>query len=233
MSKLKNKEWLELIYNSLENKSVKYDGYHLPKFPNETIQKNTTGQEGRKTLLEAFEFYEDCLIEFEKSKAFYKKEKVLLDFGTGWGRILRFFLKDFNPDFLYGVDINESLLKICQNTFEWGKFIKCEAFPPLDFNNESLDFIVGYSVFSHLSEMASRTWLEEFNRILRSGGMVAVTTRGIGFLDYCESLKSKENTGYTLALSNLFDDFKKAKEDYNSGLFVHSNVDGVSGGFNF
>jgi hypothetical protein len=93
-----------------------------------------------------------------------------------------------------------------------------------------MDFIVGYSIFSHLSEKACLNWIKEFSRILRPGGMVALTTRGRWFLDYCESLKNKELDVYAKGLSNLFDDFDKAKQKYDNGEFLHSNIEEVSGG---
>ena len=73
--------------------------------------------------------------------------------------------------------------------------------------DQSIDFFVVYSVFSHLSEEACINWIKEFSRILRPEGMVALTTRGRWFLDYCESLKTNEVEGYTKHLSILFDDF--------------------------
>jgi len=202
----------------------------LPGFPEREIQINTTGQAGRDTLCEAYIFYEDCLKTFRNSTNFSLENKILLDFGVGWGRILRFFMKDFLPANLYGVDINEELLNLCKSTFKWGNFIKSNAFPPLDLPDKSIDFIVGYSVYSHLSEEACLNWIEEFSRILRPNGMVALTTRGRWFLDYCESLKDKKVEGYSKALSNLFYDFDHAKQKYNRGEFLHSNVEGVSGG---
>ena len=96
-------------------------------------------------MREAFGFYEYCKKVFKKTKLFKKDEKKLLDFGVGWGRILRFFMKDFFPENLYGVDINEDLLSICRKTFKWGTFLKSNAFPPINMPDCSFDFIVGYS----------------------------------------------------------------------------------------
>jgi hypothetical protein len=72
--------------------------------------------------------------------------------------------------------------------------------------------------------------MREFNRILTPGGMVALTTRGRPFFDYCESLKDNGHTGYLEALSMLFDDFSEARNRYDRGEFVHSNREGVNGG---
>jgi hypothetical protein len=78
-------------------------------------------------------------------------------------------------------------------------------------------------VFSHLSEGACASWMKEFNRLLAPGGMLALTTRGTPFFDFCESLQGKGYTGYWGALSEISDDFANARARYDQGEFVHSN----------
>ena len=223
-------EWFEMVCDSLEKQGIELSGVPLPEFPEKQIQINTTGQAGRGTLCEAFIFYEDCLNVISNTISFNRDDKKLLDFGVGWGRILRFFMKDFSPENLYGVDINEELLNICRNTFKWGTFIKSNPHPPMQLPDSSIDFVVAYSVFSHLSEEACLNWIKEFSRIIRPGGMAALTTRGQWFLDYCESLKAKKVEGYSQHLSVLFEDFNDARKRYDQGEFLHSNIEGVSGG---
>jgi ubiquinone/menaquinone biosynthesis C-methylase UbiE len=223
-------EWFEMVCNSIKGKGLELSGVPLPGFPENEVQINTTGQSGREAMCEAFIFYEDCLKVFSNSIAFERDNKTLLDFGVGWGRVLRFFMREFLPENMYGVDINKELLRLCKETFKWGTFIESNAFPPLELSDQSIDFIAGYSVFSHLSEDACLKWIKEFSRILRPGGVVALTTRGRWFLEYCESLKNKNVNGYAKALSNLFDDFNQAKKKYDNGKFLHSNIHEVSGG---
>lgn len=219
-------EWYEMVCSSI-NDTLTINGQQLPTFPEDQIQISTTGRAGIETVCEAFIFYEDCMELFTQSGNLKKTDRKLMDFGVGWGRILRFFLKDFPGDQLFGVDIKTELLEICRDTFNFGSFIKSEALPPLDIESNSIDFIVAYSVFSHLSEEASLAWIKEFERILRPGGMLAVTTRGRWFFDYCESLKS--NSGYKGASSMMFDDFDQARAKYDAGEFVHACGDGISG----
>ena len=72
--------------------------------------------------------------------------------------------------------------------------------------------------------------MQEFHRILAPGGLVALTTRGRPFFDFCEGLKAGGHTGYLGALSGMFADFSEARSRYDKGEFVHSNSDGVTGG---
>ncbi len=72
--------------------------------------------------------------------------------------------------------------------------------------------------------------MHEFHRLLAPAGIVALTTRGRWFFDYCESLKRRNVSGYLDALSKMFDDFSDARARYDRGEFVHSNREGVCGG---
>ncbi len=223
-------EWFNLICKSLESSLVQYKGITLPGFPDHQTQINTVGSAGKSNLIEADVFFRDVVRHFCSSPNWLDAEKSILDFGCGWGRIARFFLLHFKAENILGIDIDNDLLDICRNTFKGPNFLKCQAFPPTAFEDDSIDFIVGYSVFSHLSEAACLQWMNEFRRILRTGGMAALTTRGRPFFDYCMSLKGTKQSGYAEALSRLFDDFDTAKSKYDAGEFVHSNVKGVTGG---
>jgi len=50
------------------------------------------------------------------------------------------------------------------------------------------------------------------------------------FTKVCESLKDGGHTGYSDALSKMFDDFDHARARYDNGEFVHCNSKGVTGG---
>lgn len=228
-NKLTQEEWYRSVCESYLAPPVYYNGVQLPGFPPDQIQINTTGQAGIDTLKEAFVFYQDCIENFNLVRPMQKNDS-LLDFGVGWGRIARFFLRELPLEHIHGLDVMEEFVTICKETFRNDNFQVTTPFPPTQIPGEKFNFIVGYSVFSHLSEDACTSWMSEFNRILAPGGMVALTTRGRPFFDYCESLKNQEQTGYQDALSKMFDDFSDARMRYDQGEFVHSNRDGVNGG---
>jgi 2-polyprenyl-3-methyl-5-hydroxy-6-metoxy-1,4-benzoquinol methylase len=237
-SKVGLDKWFGMIKDSYLSPPVLFRGANLPSFPSDFIQSNTTGQCGLPTISEAFVFYRDCVSTFaELGCAIQEKDRVL-DFGVGWGRIARFFLRDVPLENIYGIDVTSEYIDICRNTFESSNFTACQPFPPTDLPSDYFNFIVAYSVFSHLSEEACMKWMKEFSRVLTPGGIVAVTTRGRPFFDYCESQKpsgvhlvgSKSASPYMSALGNLFDDFNIARNRYDKGEFVHSNGQGVTGG---
>lgn len=223
-------EWFNAICNSYLKPPVVVDGKTLPMFPPDQIQINTTGQAGIETLKEAFIFYQDCVENFKVLGTPMEPYHQLLDFGAGWGRISRFFLKELPLENIHGLDVMEEFVQICRQTFRSENFNVTAPFPPTSIPDEKFNFIVGYSVFSHLSEEACSRWMSEFHRILAPGGMIALTTRGRPFFDFCESLKGKGHSGYLNALSVMFDNIDDARARYDRGEFVHSNKDGVNGG---
>lgn len=223
-------EWFELVSKSYSAPPIQLKGRNLPSFPSDTIQANTTGQSGVPTLREAFIYYRDCVNQFEKLGNPIKNDSRVLDFGVGWGRIARFFLRDVPLENIHGVDVSPEFTAICRETFQSQNFFTCQPHPPTCLPDSHYDYITAYSVFSHLSEDSSLEWMEEFSRILVPGGVVAVTTRGRPFFDFCESQKKKKQTGYLEALGRLFGDYNEARAKYDRGVFVHSNIQGVDGG---
>ena len=213
-----------------ERGDAHFEGLLLPGFPAEERQLNTVGATGKDTLIEVLAFYENCITRFSKSPRWIQETKQLLDFGCAWSRVLRCFLFDFKPNHLYGIDVDSDLIEISKRIFPGPTFVTCDAFPPTALDDESCDFIVGYSVFSHLSEQACLAWMREFERLLSPGGMLALTTRGRWFFDYCAGLSKEKTSGYSAALANLFEDFAVTRHRYDAGEIVHVNKEGVAGG---
>lgn len=229
-SRKKQDDWFKTICESYKNPPVYVDGQKLPEFPSDAIQINTTGQAGVNTLKEAYVFYQDCIETFSALARPIKPDAKLLDFGIGWGRIARFFLRELPLSNVYGIDVMSEFVDICKNTFNSDNFYVTTSFPPTTIATNSFDYVVGYSVFSHLSEEACKEWMQEFYRITKPGALIALTTRGRLFFDYCESLKGRGLDGYSEALSIMFSDFSEARNKYDRGEFVHSNANGVTGG---
>jgi len=225
-----NSAWFDTIVASYNSPPVSVSGYLLPGFPSDSLQISTTGHAGVDTLREAFIFYEDCKHLFARLDHPLGQNSRLLDFGIGWGRVARFFLREIPLGNIWGIDVEPELVAICKETFRSDQFQVTPAFPPSGLPDESFDFVVGYSVFSHLSGPACHAWMEEFYRITAPGAIVALTTRGRPFFDYCESLKSEDRSDYLNALANMFADFDEARGRYDRGELVHSNFPGVTGG---
>ncbi len=230
VAEIRNTGWFDLLCMSAHKPGVQIGGQPLPLFPPPSLQVKTTGASGAETLREAFIFYEDCLKTFAELGRPLQSDSRLLDFGTGWGRIARCFLHDMPRENLFGIDINPELISICKESFGPDGFSVCQPLPPTMFADHFFDFIVGYSVFSHLTENACDQWMKEYYRLLKPGGIAVMTTRGRWFIDWCDSLRSKPVEGYLRSLSQMFPDSTEAKARYDRGEFVHSSAYGLDGG---
>lgn len=224
-SQLSDGEWFEVIVNSIENPFV--GNLELPGFPPHEIQRNIVGSSGKHALGEGFNFYSEIKQCAAKLGRPLTRDSRILDFGCGWGRMIRFFLKDIAAENLYGIDVNSEMIDICLNTVRLGNYSVGKPEPPTEFANNSFDVVYAYSVFSHLSEAIHIKWVEELSRILKPGGILIVTVWGRNFLEFCQSLRGQNHEfDWYKALANSFLDTEAAFADYDNGKFLYSATGG-------
>lgn len=199
----------------------------LPKMPPKEFQENYTGASGAQTLNQAFNAYSVFKAIALKNGIQFDKYVKVLDFGVGWGRIIRFFLRDVQDSNLYGVDVSPEAIKVCKSLRLNCNLNISNSLPPLEFSDNSFDVIYLYSVFSHLSEEAHTSWIKEFHRILKPGGVVIATTRPRDFVERCAQLREKENLqGFQKGAANSFMDTYSALEAYDRGEFIYAGTGG-------
>jgi len=199
----------------------------LPGMPDERIQLNFTGKSGRAALEEAFLAYQLIHQIADSHAKKISDQDAILDFGCGWGRIIRFFLKDLEPGRIYGADCYKEMIDICNNSNLNCNFDTINPMPPIKYTDGKFDIIYLYSVFSHLSESAHLAWLNEFHRILKPGGILIATTRPIEFIEYCHILAEKKQINeWELGSTIAFPDPDQAIFEYNKGNFVFSPTGG-------
>jgi ubiquinone/menaquinone biosynthesis C-methylase UbiE len=167
---------------------------YLPVLPSEELQVRFTGDHGEHTLREAFSFYRTVT-----RAASHSRPQVAIDFGCGWGRITRFFIKDFEKGKLVGVDPVSDVIEISRSTNPWANFEKIDLRPPIQLPSSSVDLIFAFSVFSHLTEDVHLQWIEEFARLLRSGGVLVVTTRERDFILECAKIRNENPDPSTMS----------------------------------
>lgn len=226
---ISTEEWLKVLLESISKAVVR--GVQMPGYPDSALQASIVGSSNEHALREAWGFYREILDYAAKHHISFGTNTALLDFGCGWGRNYRFFLKNVPASNLHGIDVDPTLVELCKSIFPVGNFHVVNPLPPTDFPNNHFDIIYAYSVFSHLSEQAHLEWLKEFCRILKPAGLLIVTTQAKGFLDYCESLRqAKEHpTLWHQSLSISFGNLDEARKCYDEGgyLFEPSGGGGV------
>lgn len=219
---LEDDAWLQVLIRSIELPF--YKGFPLPTFPDERLQLGTVGSSNANALQEGFNFFRAVKTLSEKHGHPLTPTTRLIDFGTGWGRYARLFVKEVRPEHILGLDVDPSFVEVCRNTFPYGRFETVPAFPPSGQPAGSFDLIIAYSVFSHLSEAAATAWIEEFAQLLAPGGIIAITTQGRSFLQFCENIRQTNqlDTPWHRNLARSFIDRADCERRYDEGEFLYS-----------
>jgi SAM-dependent methyltransferase len=224
-SGLNDEEWLDVLVRSINEPVI--DGFRMPRFPDEKLQIKTVGYAGEPALQEAFRFFSVVKKYSTVLERPLDGNTHVLDFGCAWGRILRLFLKDCRAAHVRGIDVDPALLKLARAAFPYCRFDRVKPMPPTKFSDNSFDVIVGFSVFSHLSERASLAWVHEFTRILRPKGFFVMTTQLRDFVEFCRSFRGKKNDrGWHNRLADLFVDTDATYAAYDAGEYLHAPTGG-------
>jgi SAM-dependent methyltransferase len=219
---LTDEQWHELLLK--ENRSD-FRGVPIPKLPSENVQRRSSGSLGAEANLgPAFRFYSLIKAAIARYGLPLTHDSYVLDFGCGWGRVTRYFLKDVPSTNLYGVDVDPITIDACQRTIGHGRFATIEASPPTALPSNTFDLIYGYSVFSHLPEDLHLRWLDEFTRILKPGGLLVQTTLSRAFVEDCQRLRQKATFehAWQRAAAESFPDPVEALSMYDRGEFLYA-----------
>lgn len=149
----------------------------LPEMPDEDLQRHWTGNAGIQLLTEAARFVEKLNAAYVKHVQRPFGNAVVLDYGSGWGRITRLLAKLVPTTQIYGVDATPQILALNQELGVQGTYELIDEYPSsLPFDRQ-FDLIYAFSIFTHLSEKAQRCALACWRKHLAPGGLLAVTVR--------------------------------------------------------
>jgi SAM-dependent methyltransferase len=201
----------------------------MPGFPPSELQAGFIGSSNRDALHEAWTFYLLMADQRRRHGLALGKGTDVLDFGCGWGRFTRMFLRDVPEGNIWYADSQTLALDVCRETRVPGRMILLQQMPPSDLPSARFDTSFAYSVFSHLSPKAHAAWEEEFARIMKPGGLVFITTQPRWFVDACRTLR--ENPGERVSrwhelLAESFVDYDDSLSRYDGGEFLYAGTGG-------
>jgi SAM-dependent methyltransferase len=223
-----DEEWYRILQRSVTEPSV--DGVRLPGFPAEEVQRSVVGSANEHALRDGFLLYQEIKSYAGARGIAFDRSTRLLDFGCGWGRHYRFFLKDVPPQNLLGIDCDASFIEICKQTIPMGCFRLTSPYPPAGLAEASFDIIYAYSVFSHLNEAIGLAWIEELTRALKPGGLIVVTTHARSLVEACETYRRNpelQTSAWHRTLARKgFRDVEAALASYERGDFLYAATGG-------
>lgn len=216
--------WRDGLHRAVTESIV--DGIRFPSMPADEIQMGMHGSTGRLSIDGALSYYTVIQRHAGHLGKPIAGEHRLLDFGTGWGRMLRPFMRDLKLGNMYGFEPNPWFAMLARECNPYCTFVQGEYEPPLPFRTDFFDAFTGYSVFSHLGEGIARRWLEEFSRVARPGALMFLTTWGRRFFDQLDAAKEEKRQGKQIhfyhdrVLQYIGGKTEAARASYEIGEFV-------------
>lgn len=163
----------------------------LPQVPAPDLQELWNGASGTRLAIQSKAFYTTVLERFaEHGGGTPLSEARVLDYGCGWGRLLRWFARDVAPGNLHGCDPVQSILDVCRDTGVPGELVRTPFLPERLPYAEPFDLAWSFSVFTHLSESAADMCLRALHAALRPGGILVVTVRPPDYLHLEATLRA-------------------------------------------
>ncbi len=107
----------------------------------------------------------------------FEEVESILDFGSGCGRLLRWFDRGLKSASLTGIDVRKQSVEWCRENLR-GDFHIGPFDPPTELPSDSFDLVVALSLFSHFTRESNIAWLRELTRVCRPDGHMILTTHG-------------------------------------------------------
>ena len=106
----------------------------------------------------------------------------ILDFGCGWGRVLRNW-KSLGENRLHATDYNATMVSWCKKNLPFAHYKVNELEPLLEYEDCTFDLIWSLSVFTHVNEELQHAWMAELRRVLKDGAYLIFTTHGSRYIN--------------------------------------------------
>lgn len=166
----------------------------LPSMASEEDQLNWTGSSGYTLLFQSSAFVRALASNFTELTGKKLNNSNILDFGCGWGRLIRLMYKYTPPENLYGCDPWNKSIEKCQEN-RVAAHLAVSAYLPdtLPFDGVKFDLIYSFSVYTHLSEHAIEKTLAACRKSISDQGLMAITIRPKAYWDYHVDTKDKVN----------------------------------------
>ena len=190
------------------------------------------GNANEIAIEEAFGFYRAIKERLNTFNFLLRPDHRILDFGTGWGRIIRPFMREVELQNLFGYEPNIWFSSLARSLNPYVTIVSGPTNPPTTFAHGTFDLVSSWSVLSHLSKPLAKEWLTEFARITRPGAMLFITTWGARFIELLEAQVARVNAGeeihwYHKMVIDGIDDLTRAKRQFESGEFVFVDTHGL------
>lgn len=201
-----------------------------PPNPPQALQEKFVGLSYDAAFEEARRFVSKVAELAEASSVPLTKAGRILDFGSGWGRISRFLLTKVQPTAIYAVDVDPEMTALVNSTLPGLNAVTSNPLPPTPFGSATFDGVLAFSVFSHLAGHAHEAWANEFGKLVRPGGFVAITVLERQFLDVIKAAQMAVEQGdpndFQRSMSTTYPDIDAALQGFARGAIQYAPTGG-------
>jgi SAM-dependent methyltransferase len=157
----------------------------LPAMASEQVQRDWTGNAGLALLQQSLNFVRSVALQSALLTGRPLQGRRLLDFGCGYGRLLRLMYYFSDPELIWGVDPWDRSIELCREAGLPNRFAQSDYLPTsLPVEDETFGLIYAFSVFTHTSERATRQALATLRNYIEPDGMLVVTIRPHEYWDH-------------------------------------------------
>jgi SAM-dependent methyltransferase len=166
----------------------------FPSMPPDDIQDSWNSTHGTILLPKTLAFIKTLAAGYIELTGKDLKRSVVLDYGCGWGRMIRLLYKYVPHNNIYGVDPWDKSINLCKQYRVKANLAICDYVPhELPFEKK-FDLIFSFSVFTHLSEKTTKIVLSTLRRYINANGILVMTIRPKKFWSFHRNGEFKEDT---------------------------------------
>lgn len=170
------------LFLSLPNPAYPKISSLLPAMADDVTQLNWTGSSGLALLDQSVAFVTSLSHHFNRITGQHLEGKRILDFGCGYGRLLRLAYYFSDEEQVYAVDPWDQSIDLCRKAGLTKNVLMSDYLPlTLPVPESSFDVIYAFSVFTHLSERATKTCLTTLRKYVAPKGVLAITVRPVDY----------------------------------------------------
>ncbi len=188
-------EFGELLL-TLPRDDLPYLSSILPSKTPDDIQTRWTGSSGLTLLSSTVSFMRFIVSTYTEFCGVPLRSKNILDFGCGWGRLLRLLAYFNDPQHNYGCDAWDISLGHCRasNVGRVAARIEQSNASPteLPFAQCMFDLVYAFSIFTHLPEDVAVACMGAIRKAIRPDGLAIITVRPVEFWDFKQDIPREQ-----------------------------------------
>jgi len=150
----------------------------LPSMASAQVQRDWTGNEGQALMNQSCAFIDSVVRGFQQHLHRPVEGGTVLDYGCGWGRLLRLMLRYTPAERIWGLDPWDRSIELCREHHIPVNLAVSDYVPKsLPVGDTRFDLIFAYSVFTHLSPRCALQVMKTAREYVKADGLLAITVR--------------------------------------------------------